>query len=197
MPTGALSNLNDQVGKGWGTNGDAAIVRTLNLGGLTQGAPCASRILDETGMPVTLENWYVPGLPVDLGMIGSLGMVLDDTRGSFSYNASTKKVDLAWPGQPDAVAAMRRVNNKIADANGSSVGFPPLAPDVNTTFTAHPLGGAVIGKASDAYGRVKGYTGLYVMDGAGIPGSTGTVNPSLTITALAERNIEAIISAGG
>jgi cholesterol oxidase len=36
-----------------------------------------------------------------------------------------------------------------------------------------------------------------VMDGAGIPGSTGSVNPSLTISALAERNIERIIASGG
>jgi cholesterol oxidase len=58
------------------------------------------------------------------------------------------------------------------------------------------LGGAVIGRATDEYGRVFGYRGLYVMDGAAVPGSTGTVNPSLTISALAERNIEHIISSG-
>ncbi|MER2206150.1 MAG: GMC oxidoreductase, partial [Rhodococcus sp. (in: high G+C Gram-positive bacteria)] len=72
----------------------------------------------------------------------------------------------------------------------------PFAKDVNSSFTAHPLGGAVLGKATDGYGRVKGYDGLYVMDGAAIPGSTGTVNPSLTITALAERNIAQIIKSG-
>jgi cholesterol oxidase len=64
-------------------------------------------------------------------------------------------------------------------------------------WTAHPLGGAVLGKATDNYGRVKGYQGLYGMDGAAIPGSTGSVNPSLTISALAERNIENIITNGG
>ncbi|MFI7587631.1 GMC oxidoreductase [Spongisporangium articulatum] len=193
--TGALPNLPSAIGKGWGTNGDAAIVRVLTLGGFTQGAASRSRILDETttpGLPVTLENWYVPGLPVDLGMIGSLGMVLDDTRGSFTYDTTAKKLKLSWPGQDAAKLAMRAVNNKIAKAAGVSVGFPPLAPDVNTTFTAHPLGGAVIGQASDNYGRVNGYPGLYVVDGAGIPGSTGTVNPTLTITALAERNIAKI-----
>jgi len=30
-----------------------------------------------------------------------------------------------------------------------------------------------------------------------VPGSTGSVNPSLTISALAERNIERIIASGG
>ncbi|HMS13296.1 MAG TPA: GMC oxidoreductase [Microthrixaceae bacterium] len=60
-----------------------------------------------------------------------------------------------------------------------------------TTF--HPLGGAVIGKVCDGFGRVLGQPGLYVNDGALIPGSTGCVNPSLTIAALAERNIARII----
>ncbi len=60
-----------------------------------------------------------------------------------------------------------------------------------------PLGGAVLGQVTDAWGRVKGHPGLYVMDGAGIPGSAGAVNPSLTISALAERNIEKIIQEAG
>ncbi|NOE51273.1 GMC oxidoreductase, partial [Vibrio cholerae] len=43
------------------------------------------------------------------------------------------------------------------------------------------------------YGRVKNVSGLYVMDGSLLPGNTGGANPSLTIAALAERNIERII----
>ena len=66
-------------------------------------------------------------------------------------------------------------------------------PDVNASFTAHPLGGAILGKAADNYGRLLGYDRLYVMDGAQINGNTGAVNPSLTISALAERNIENIL----
>ena len=68
-----------------------------------------------------------------------------------------------------------------------------MVPDVNDSFTAHPLGGAILGQAADAYGRMEGYNKLYVMDGAMINGNTGAVNPSLTISALAERNIENIL----
>jgi cholesterol oxidase len=64
-------------------------------------------------------------------------------------------------------------------------------------WTAHPLGGAVLGLATDNYGRIKGHPGLYVMDGAAMPGSFGSVNPVLTISDLAERNIETIIAQGG
>jgi len=60
-------------------------------------------------------------------------------------------------------------------------------------FCYHPLGGCVLGQATDLYGRVKGYERLYVTDSALIPGSIG-VNPFVTITALAERNIERILA---
>ncbi|PWJ53610.1 cholesterol oxidase [Quadrisphaera granulorum] len=195
--TGALPDLNEHVGQGWGSNGDAAVTRSFAPSrGIVQAAPSASRILDERGMPVTLENWYAPGVPVNAGIIGSLGMTLDDTRGSFRYDTARDDVVLDFPGQPDTVAAIRAVNDRIVAASGVVAGLPPFVRDVNDSFTAHPLGGAVVGKATDAYGRVVGYPGLYVVDGAAIPGSTGTVNPSLTITALAERNIDAIIRAG-
>ena len=60
----------------------------------------------------------------------------------------------------------------------------------NVPTTAHILGGAAIGAAPehgvvDARSRVFGYENLMVCDGAAIPANPG-VNPSLTITALAE-----------
>ncbi len=83
-------------------------------------------------------------------------------------------------------------------ANNSTLGVaervPFPVPDISSDFTYHPLGGMVIGEACDVYGRVHGYPRMYMMDGALLPGSCATVNPSLTIAALAERNIERIIT---
>jgi cholesterol oxidase len=61
----------------------------------------------------------------------------------------------------------------------------------NIPMTAHFLGGAVIGDSAetgviDPYHRVYGHDGLHVVDGAAVSANLG-VNPSLTITAQAER----------
>lgn len=61
----------------------------------------------------------------------------------------------------------------------------------NTPVTAHILGGCAMGDspetgAIDTQHRLFGYEGLYVIDGSAISANPG-VNPSLTITALAER----------
>jgi cholesterol oxidase len=66
--------------------------------------------------------------------------------------------------------------------------------------TAHILGGAVIGADAtrgviDAHQRVFGYENLLVCDGSAIPANVG-VNPSLTITALAEHAMSHIPAAG-
>ncbi len=62
---------------------------------------------------------------------------------------------------------------------------------LGTPTTAHILGGACMGKSPtegviDAQHRVYGYDGLFVIDGSAVSANPG-VNPSLTITALAER----------
>ncbi len=58
------------------------------------------------------------------------------------------------------------------------------------SFTAHPLGGCPMGDSMehgvvDCRGEVFNYPNLHVIDGSIIPGAV-SVNPSLTITALAE-----------
>ncbi|MFD3510856.1 GMC oxidoreductase [Nocardia sp. NPDC058666] len=194
--TGTLPNLNEHIGDGFGTNGDVVLARGASqVAGHGQGVPSASRIYDESSVPLTLENWYIPGIPFETGALASLGMVLDPTRARFGYQAATGGVGLNWSTatQHAVAGAARAVDHRIAERAGAVAEYGVLGYDANAQFTAHPLGGAVLGKATDGYGRVHGHPGLYVMDGAAIPGSTATVNPSLTITALAERNIEAVL----
>jgi cholesterol oxidase len=71
----------------------------------------------------------------------------------------------------------------------------------NIPSTAHILGGAVIATdpergVIDAHQRVFGYENLLVCDGSAIPANVG-VNPSLTITALAEHAMSHIPHEGG
>lgn len=61
--------------------------------------------------------------------------------------------------------------------------FTEALLDIPTT--AHILGGAGIGSVVDARLRLPGYRNFWVMDGSVFPANPG-VNPSLTITALAE-----------
>ena len=61
---------------------------------------------------------------------------------------------------------------------------------LNAPATGHIMGGAIVGSAVETgvvnqQGEVHGYPGLYIADGSIIPANLG-VNPSLTITALAE-----------
>ncbi|TME51156.1 MAG: GMC family oxidoreductase [Chloroflexi bacterium] len=93
---------------------------------------------------------------------------------------------------PIANDMARRVAKKIGGWPSSSVN--EVLFDIPST--AHILGGAVIGSAvatavCDDRNRVFGYPGLYVVDGSAIPVNLG-VNPSLTITAVAERAMSLI-----
>ncbi|WP_030434116.1 GMC oxidoreductase [Actinoplanes subtropicus] len=87
---------------------------------------------------------------------------------------------------PQGHEAVRRIAEKIDGFPGGTVG------DIfDIPMTAHILGGATIGESAatgvvDPYHRVYGYAGLHVVDGAAVPANLG-VNPSLTITAMAER----------
>ena len=82
--------------------------------------------------------------------------------------------------------AVRRIANRIKGMPGG--GWNDV---FNIPMTAHFLGGAPIGDSPatgvlDPYQRVYGHPGLHVVDGAAVSANLG-VNPSLTITAQAER----------
>ncbi|MSV78748.1 MAG: cholesterol oxidase, partial [Actinobacteria bacterium] len=77
-----------------------------------------------------------------------------------------------------------------AEKNGGVAGGH-LGDLIGAPFTAHFVGGCVIGDSEntgviDPYHRVWNYPKLHVVDGASVTANLG-VNPSLTITAQAER----------
>jgi cholesterol oxidase len=87
---------------------------------------------------------------------------------------------------PAANRAARLLAGNIGGMPGGTAGDLLGMP-----LTAHILGGCVIGADAergvvDPYHRVFGYEGLHVVDGSAVPANLG-VNPSLTITAMAER----------
>jgi cholesterol oxidase len=87
---------------------------------------------------------------------------------------------------PAAHEAMGRLAKHIDGFPGSSIGEIFDVP-----MTAHFLGGCTIGDSPetgvvDPYHRMYGHEGLHVVDGSAISANLG-VNPSLTITAQAER----------
>ncbi|ASR35166.1 cholesterol oxidase [Prauserella marina] len=87
---------------------------------------------------------------------------------------------------PSGHDVARRVAGKIGGIAGA--GWNDLA---NLPLTGHFIGGCTIGDSPDtgvvdAYQRIFGYPGLHIVDGSTITANLG-VNPSLTITAQAER----------
>lgn len=197
-----LANLPHEVGQYWGPNGNTMFARanqpwqptgnqqsTIPVMGVDlwdSQTPCFTEICP---MPTGLETWC------------SMYLAVTDNqrKAAFRYNASQDRLSLDWTRQDSEVGV------KIAKA-----AFDPVNKKYGTLYRAdlfsggdifsrnfcyHPLGGAVLGRATDAYGRVLGHPGLYVTDGALVPGIIG-VNPFLTITALAERLMDDVLKKG-
>lgn len=110
------------------------------------------------------------------------------TKGMFGRRMTSKQ----GHGEPNPTwipvgnQVTRRIAEKIDGVAGGTWGEM-----FNIPLTAHFLGGAAIGGSPDTgvidpYHRVYGYPSLYVVDGAAISANLG-VNPSLSITAQAER----------
>ena len=112
----------------------------------------------------------------------------------------TTMQDAAHPN-PTFIPAANHAARWLADRIGGipQSGIPEAL--FNVPGTAHILGGAVIAAdpthgVIDAHGRVFGYHNLLITDGSALPANPG-VNPSLTITALAEHTIAHVPSADG
>nr|WP_155055153.1 GMC oxidoreductase [Streptomyces blattellae] len=198
--TGTLPALDRNVGTGWGTNGNVMLGRanhlwdtvganqsTMPVMGIDDWANTANPVFAEIApLPTGLEHW------VSL----YLAITKNPERASFSYTNGSVK--LGWTAGQSAVSVgmAKKLFDRINSANATIYRydlFGAAGKVFADDFTYHPLGGCVLGKATDDYGRVKGYSKMYVTDGSLVPGSIG-VNPFVTITALAERTMARVLA---
>jgi cholesterol oxidase len=197
--TGTLPALDASVGAGWGTNGNVMLGRanhlwdtvganqsTMPVMGIDDWANTSNPVFAEIApLPTGLEHW------VSL----YLAITKNPERGTFSYTNGSLK--LSWSAAQSAVSVSmaKKLFDRINSANSTIYRYDLFGSSHKVfadDFTYHPLGGCVLGKATDDYGRVKGYARLYVTDGSLVPGSIG-VNPFVTITALAERTMARVL----
>ena len=109
-------------------------------------------------------------------------------RGIFGWRLTSKN-DAEHPNAtyiPAANEVVRRIAAKHGGTPGGHIGDL-----INAPFTAHFVGGCVISDdpehgVIDPYHRVWNYPTLHIVDGSSVTANLG-VNPSLTITAQAER----------
>lgn len=199
---GHLPSLNEEVGQGWGNNGNVYALRLgLQPTGKTHGGPPAVGIGDYDNPlgPMFIEHPQLP-LGFEFGGLLYFGIGINETRGHFYYDEATDKVELSYPkddkGQKRINQALLNTLKTLNEANGgwTTSAIDGFKEKVKDDAVYHPLGGCVLGKATDFYGRVKGYEGLYVNDASMMPGSSACTNPSFTISAIAQRNIMKIIA---
>lgn len=202
--TGTLPALSPQIGHGWGGNGNVMLGRANHIWNPT-GA-------NQSTIPVMgIDDWSnatnpvfaeIAPLPAGTETWASLYLAItkNPERGTFTYDAAKDAAALNWTSAQSApsITAAKSLFDRLNSANGTIYRYD-LFGDTRAfaaDFCYHPLGGCVLGRATDAYGRAVGYDRLYVTDGSLIPGSIG-VNPFVTITALAERTMARVLAEDG
>jgi cholesterol oxidase len=155
------------------------------------------------------ENAFVDAFRSLAGKVGAaprtdntaifLCMGRDLANGEIRLHPRTSELSIKWdvPSNLALYEAERRLSTDFATAMGGNVAMNPLWRLFRTPVTVHSLGGCLMADSreegvTDANGAVYDYPGLFVLDGSILPNATG-VNPSHTIAAVAERNIEVAI----
>lgn len=128
-----------------------------------------------------------------------LAMGRDTADGRLSLLPVTHDLDVDWNLQKNLglYETEQRFCDDVARALGGRAAYNPLWASLRIPVSVHNLGGCVMADAPsqgvvDGHGEVFGHPNLFVMDGACLPAATG-VNPSQTIAAVAERNVETLI----
>jgi cholesterol oxidase len=199
--TGTLPGLSPRVGAGWGGNGNIMTARANHVWDPTGVRQSAIPVLaiDDRAHPTRPVFAEIAPLPAGFETWISLYLAItrNPERARLTFDTSGNRLRLDWTRDQNkpSVDAARALFDRINRANATIYRFDLFGDSgaFADDFTYHPLGGCTLGDATDAYGRVKGYPNLYVTDGSLIPGGIG-VNPLVTITALAERNIARVLT---
>jgi cholesterol oxidase len=162
-----------------------------------------------TNSPVSQLSAEISRLISDTGAISTtsmplLGMGRDTPAGRMFLRKTRNKklwLEIDWPTRPSAnfFRRLTEASRSVAQAlDAKRFVQSPLTQYFGDETTVHPLGGCSLGATReegvvDSYGEVFGHPGLYVADGSVMPGPVGP-NPSLTITALAERFAERMLN---
>jgi len=192
---GHITDLPDGLGANWGSNADRIYFWT-ELGddfGSPQGGPViyASRDWADPAGANTVIQASLPPLPVNARSTMLVGYGVSTGRGRFVYDSAADEAILQWPADADA-AAFGRIHRRVTRIAGATGNLTDTTALDTTTW--HPLGGASMGTVCDLAGRVVGQRGLYVLDGALMPGNTAACNPSMTIAAIAERAVDELVA---
>ena len=128
-----------------------------------------------------------------------LAMGRDRADGVISLHPITFGLQIDWSLATNGplYAAQERFSRAVARSLGGDAAFNPFWSHLHLPVSVHNLGGCPLGDTPDRgvvdpNGEVFNYPGLFVLDGAAIPVAIGA-NPSHTIAAVAERNIESAI----
>lgn len=193
---GRIPDMPDGLGEGWGTNADRIYSWTdpATEFGPAQGGPVVYGSLnwDDPTSAHTVIQASLPSFSFDTHTTMLVGYGVSDGRGRFEYDAAKDDAILRWPKEGDAIIQNGHIGPTVQRVAGPTA----ILTDTNAFFpsTWHPLGGACMGSVCDLEGRVHGQRGLYVLDGALMPGNAAACNPSMTIAAVAERALDRLVA---
>lgn len=164
------------------SDGGGRLPRPLKTLGVAVRHPAA------TLRSLSVRNWSERTVIALVMQTDDNSLELGSKKGRFGRRLTSRPGGGTPPPKwiPEGHVAIRKAADKIGGDPGGS-----FADVFDIPMTAHFLGGCVIGATPergviDPYHRVYGYEGLHVVDGSAVSANLG-VNPSLTITAQAER----------
>lgn len=192
--------VHDKVGKNWGNNGNFMTGRNW-VKPLSGGTGSKQSTIPVGG----IDNWddkehpfftEIAPLPMGMDVATALYLLINrvDKKGEVTYDKVKQTLKLDWnesntaPMKENAKYFIRKMNK----ANGGTRSHLLFNNGFGADICYHPLGGCVLGEATNEFGKLKEHENIYVLDGSLIPGTIG-VNPFMTITAIAEYCIENLI----